>query len=63
MDKNLEEYLTAVPDYISWDYWQFGDDSRALREACTLREEDWYTAAIEHDRKLYHNEPSPDFIA
>jgi hypothetical protein len=63
VDKTLEEYLTAVPDFIRWDYWQYADDSDALRECCWPAEVKWYTAAIEHDAKLYHNKQSADFIA
>ena len=54
VDKTLEEYLTAVPDFIRWDYWQFTDDFDALREYCRHAEVKWYRAAIEHDAKLYH---------
>ena len=63
MDKTLEEYLTAVPDFIRWDYWQFTEDFDALREYCRHAVVKWYTAAIEHDAKLYHNRQSADFIA
>jgi hypothetical protein len=62
VDKTLEEYLTAVPDFIRWDYWQFTEDFDALREWCVPKVEKWYRAAIEHDEKLYHNKQSADFI-
>jgi len=63
VDKTLEEYLTAVPDFIRWDYWQFTDDSDGLREWCRPAEVKWYAAAIQHDAKLYHNKQYADFIA